>query len=225
MIGVRLAAGVVGAGILGLRASFRITEIHAERERDLKAKGVPFVYTLWHGRMVLCILAHLHEDIVTMASRSKDGEVIARWLVRNGYIPVRGSTGKRGGAALQEMIDLVRAGHAAALTIDGPKGPAARGPARGPEARPRDGRLDPALHGREQPALVLEVLGPLPRAEALLAVRRRVRRALRDPRGHAGRRGAREDRRGRGRDHDEVDRLVGVVPPPPWARESVDRAD
>ncbi len=23
----------------------------------------------------------------------------------------------------------------------------------------------------------------------------------------------------------EVDRLVGVVPPPPWARESVDRAD
>ena len=57
---------------------------------------MPFVYTLWHGRMVLCILAHLHEDIVTMASRSKDGEIIARWLVRNGYVPVRGSTGKGG---------------------------------------------------------------------------------------------------------------------------------
>ena len=84
---------------------------------------MPFVYTLWHGRMVLCILAHLHEDIVTMASRSKDGEIIARWLVRNGYIPVRGSTGKGGRAALQEMADLVRAGHPAALTIDGPKGP------------------------------------------------------------------------------------------------------
>jgi lysophospholipid acyltransferase (LPLAT)-like uncharacterized protein len=106
-----------------LRATIRIEELHAERERGLKEGGVPFVYTLWHGRMVLCILAHLHEGIVTMASRSKDGEIIARWLVRNGYIPARGSTGKGGRAALQDMIDCVRAGHPAALTVDGPKGP------------------------------------------------------------------------------------------------------
>jgi lysophospholipid acyltransferase (LPLAT)-like uncharacterized protein len=124
--GAGVAAAVVGAGILGLRASFRIREIHPDREASLKEKGVPYVYTLWHGRMVLCILAHLHEQIVTMASRSKDGEVIARWLVRNGYIPVRGSTRKGGRAALQEMIDLVRAGHRAALTVDGPKGPPRR---------------------------------------------------------------------------------------------------
>ena len=96
-----LAAAVVGAGILGLRASFRIREIHPDREQGLKEKGVPYVYTLWHGRMVLCILAHLHEDIVTMASRSKDGEVIARWLLRNGYIPVRGSTRMQGGLLTQ----------------------------------------------------------------------------------------------------------------------------
>src|SRR5512135_3143280 len=118
-----VAAAVVGAGILGLRATFRIREIHPDREQRLRDLGVPYVYTLWHGRMVLCILAHLHEQIVTMASRSKDGEVIARWLVRNGYIPVRGSTRKGGREALGEMIELVRAGHRAALTVDGPKGP------------------------------------------------------------------------------------------------------
>jgi lysophospholipid acyltransferase (LPLAT)-like uncharacterized protein len=106
-----------------LRATIRIEELHPERERGLKERGVPFVYTLWHGRMVLCILAHLHEGIVTMASRSRDGEIIARWLLRNGYIPARGSTGKGGRAALQDMIDCVRAGHPAALTVDGPKGP------------------------------------------------------------------------------------------------------
>jgi lysophospholipid acyltransferase (LPLAT)-like uncharacterized protein len=120
----RVASGVVGAGILGLRATMRWMEaLHAERERELKRRSVPFVYTLWHGRMVLPILAHLHEGIVTMASRSKDGEIIALWLRRNGYVPARGSTGKGGREGLQDMIEEVRRGRAAALTVDGPKGP------------------------------------------------------------------------------------------------------
>ena len=123
MIGAELAARVVGAGILGLRATFRIGALHEERERALRERGVPFIYTLWHGRMVLCILAHLHEGIVTMASRSKDGEIIARWLLRNGYVPTRGSTRKGGRAALEEMAEHLRSGRRAALTIDGPKGP------------------------------------------------------------------------------------------------------
>ncbi|MEX0879353.1 MAG: lysophospholipid acyltransferase family protein [Thermoanaerobaculia bacterium] len=84
---------------------------------------MPFAYALWHGRMVLPILAHRHQGIVTMASRSKDGEIIARWLASNGVLPARGSTRKGGGTALQEMIELVQAGHPAALTVDGPKGP------------------------------------------------------------------------------------------------------
>ena len=136
-----------------------------------------------------------------MASRSKDGEIIARWLVRNGYIPVRGSTGKRGGAALQEMIDLVRAGHAAALTIDGPKGPPRQAADRRPQAGPRDGRLDPSLYRREQPPVVREVVGSVPRAEAVLPMRRRLRRALSDSAGDAGPRGADADRRSGRCDH------------------------
>ncbi len=84
---------------------------------------MPFAYALWHGRMVLPILAHRHQGIVTMASRSKDGEIIARWLASNGVIPARGSTRKGGGTALQQMIGLVQEGHPAALTVDGPKGP------------------------------------------------------------------------------------------------------
>ena len=123
MIGAGLAAGIVGAGILGLRATIRIGALHPEHEQALKDKGVPFVYTLWHGRMVLCILAHLHEGIITMASRSKDGEIIARWLERNGYVAARGSTGKGGRAGLEDMIAGVRSGRRAALTVDGPKGP------------------------------------------------------------------------------------------------------
>jgi lysophospholipid acyltransferase (LPLAT)-like uncharacterized protein len=120
----RVASGVVGAGVLGLRATVRIEALHRDREDGLTARGEPIVYALWHGRMVLCILAHVHENVVTMASRSKDGEIIARWLARNGYIPARGSTRKGGLAGIQVMIEQMRAGyHRAAITIDGPKGP------------------------------------------------------------------------------------------------------
>jgi len=123
VIAQRAASLVVGGAILGLRATIRIERLHAERHDELARRGVPFVYTLWHGRMVLCILSHLHEGIITMASRSKDGEVIARWLGRNGYVAARGSTGKGGRVGLDELIAGVRAGRRAALTVDGPKGP------------------------------------------------------------------------------------------------------
>jgi lysophospholipid acyltransferase (LPLAT)-like uncharacterized protein len=73
--------------------------------------------------MFLSIQAHRHEGIVTMASRSKDGEIIAGWLERNGYRVVRGSSSRGGSEALREMVRQVRAGRAAALTVDGPQGP------------------------------------------------------------------------------------------------------
>jgi hypothetical protein len=59
-----------------------------------------------------------------MASQSKDGEIIALWLERNGYRATRGSSSRGGGQALRELVRHVRAGGHAALTVDGPRGPA-----------------------------------------------------------------------------------------------------
>ncbi len=123
MPGASFKAGLVAAGVFGLRATLRIETLHPEHETSLLARRVPIAYTLWHGRLILPAMIHVREGMVTMASRSKDGELIARWLVRHGYIAARGSTGKGGGTALQQMIARVRAGHTAALTVDGPKGP------------------------------------------------------------------------------------------------------
>lgn len=97
--------------------------MHFDRYLELKARGVPILFALWHGRMFLSIQAHRHEGIVTMASRSKDGELIAGWLERNGYTVVRGSSTRGGSEALREMVRRVRAGATAALTVDGPTGP------------------------------------------------------------------------------------------------------
>jgi lysophospholipid acyltransferase (LPLAT)-like uncharacterized protein len=119
----RLLARLVGALIVLHRATLKVERLHFDRYLGLRARGVPVLFALWHGRMFLSIQAHRGEGIVTMASRSKDGEIIAGWLERNGYAVVRGSTTRGGGEALRRMARSVRSGRHAALTVDGPKGP------------------------------------------------------------------------------------------------------
>jgi lysophospholipid acyltransferase (LPLAT)-like uncharacterized protein len=116
-------ARLAGISIALLRGTLRIERLHFERYLGLRARGVPILFSLWHGRMFLPIQAHRDQGIVTMASQSEDGEIIARWLERNGYRVVRGSTSRGGGEALRQMVRQVRSGRHAALTVDGPKGP------------------------------------------------------------------------------------------------------
>ena len=132
-------------------------------------------------------------------------------------IAARGSTRKGGAAGLQVVIDRVRAGHAAALTIDGPKGPprqAQRGvlevvrqtgavllPVAGASSRPWfanswDRYLVPTPFSRCVAVFgePLSIPPNMPDREALAMIAAGVDAATL-----------------------EADRAVGVVPPPPWA--------
>ncbi|HZI67770.1 MAG TPA: lysophospholipid acyltransferase family protein [Thermoanaerobaculia bacterium] len=122
-MGAQLLSRAAGAALSLHRATLKTRRVHFDRYLALKARGVPILFALWHGRMFLSIQAHRREGIVTMASRSKDGEIIAGWLERNGYGVVRGSSTRGGSEALRQMVRRVRAGAAAALTVDGPTGP------------------------------------------------------------------------------------------------------
>ena len=124
MIPSRIVSRVVGAAVALHRSTVKVERLHFEHYLGLRARGVPILFALWHGRMFLSIQAHRGEGIVTMASQSKDGEIIAGWLEGNGYSVVRGSTTRGGGEALRRMVRAVRSGRNAALTVDGPKGPA-----------------------------------------------------------------------------------------------------
>ncbi|MCA1581780.1 MAG: lysophospholipid acyltransferase family protein [Acidobacteria bacterium] len=115
---------LLGAAVRAYRGTLSVEFLRRDRYLSLQERGVPILFALWHGRMFLSIQAHRNEDIVTMASRSKDGEIIALWLERNGYRVARGSSSRAGGAALREMVREVRRGRHAALTVDGPRGPA-----------------------------------------------------------------------------------------------------
>lgn len=120
----RLLSRLLGAALAAYRATLTVRYLHRDRYEELAGRGVPILFALWHGRMFLSIQAHRHEGIVTMASQSKDGEIIAGWLERNGYAVARGSSSRAGGAALRTMVREVRGGRHAALTVDGPRGPA-----------------------------------------------------------------------------------------------------
>lgn len=124
MLAARLLSLLAGAFIRSLRATLRVERLHPERYLELRARGVPILFALWHGRMFLSILEHRGQGIATMASQSEDGEIIARWLERNGYLAARGSSSRGGGSALRALVRHVRAGGHAALTVDGPRGPA-----------------------------------------------------------------------------------------------------
>jgi hypothetical protein len=109
------------------RLTLRMREVGTERRAALDAAGTPVLHALWHQRMVVGIYVNGFKRVVTMASRSADGEVIAALLRYWGYRVVRGSTSRGGGEAMREMIREVRTGKPwAALTTDGPRGPARR---------------------------------------------------------------------------------------------------
>ncbi len=122
-LGAAAATAAVSALLRVSDATWRTERVHPERWRRLRESGDPFVFALWHGRMLVPIWTHRGERVATMASKSKDGETIARWLAGHGYVPVRGSTRKGGARGVVQLARLVASGHAAALTVDGPKGP------------------------------------------------------------------------------------------------------
>ncbi len=83
---------------------------------------------VWHGRMQGVIFALRGRRVLSMASHSADGEIATRAVNALDIQIARGSTRKGGLQALDEMVRWVEDGRAdrAALTVDGPRGPARR---------------------------------------------------------------------------------------------------
>lgn len=123
----KLAGFLVFLAVGLWRSTLRIRIVGEEHRRAIMASGRPVLHAIWHQRMVLGILKHPFSRTVTMASRSSDGEVIATFLACWGFHATRGSSSKGGGQALSEMVEYLKGTTRwAALTPDGPRGPARR---------------------------------------------------------------------------------------------------
>jgi hypothetical protein len=118
----------LGAGLLRLLLSTCRVEVveNAEVAQGLFAGRIRVVGATWH-RAAIFFLYHFGPlKPAIMVSRSKDGELLARYLSIMGCQPVRGSSSKGGAEALSEMEHMLVSGRAtnAATVADGPRGPA-----------------------------------------------------------------------------------------------------
>jgi lysophospholipid acyltransferase (LPLAT)-like uncharacterized protein len=120
----RLLGLLVFLAISVWRWTLRISIVGEEHRAAIRAKGKKPLHAIWHQRMVGGILAHRGLGYVTMASRSSDGEIIATFLRYWGFVAARGSSSRDGEAGSAELLEALRTAPGAALTPDGPRGPA-----------------------------------------------------------------------------------------------------
>lgn len=90
----------------------------------------PVLICFWHNRILGITLSFQRRyprrerhGVTVLTSPSKDGEILARLVGAFGMGAVRGSSSRRGSAALRELVSLVRKGRDIAITPDGPRGP------------------------------------------------------------------------------------------------------
>jgi lysophospholipid acyltransferase (LPLAT)-like uncharacterized protein len=119
--------------VRALGATLRLTEAGAEGIEPLWASRRPLIYAAWHARILMIpwLSARLERRrggrrVCVLASRSRDGELVARWVARFGMSVVRGSSSRGGAQALRALAAAVRAGQDVAVIPDGPRGPRER---------------------------------------------------------------------------------------------------
>jgi lysophospholipid acyltransferase (LPLAT)-like uncharacterized protein len=120
---VRRIAAVGQRALEAILGTCRIRTIGEDNYRRFWDAGQPTVFVLWHGRLLPCTYHHRQQGVVTLVSRHRDGEYIARIVERWGFFPVRGSSSRGGLEAVRELIRFVRRGRSLAVTPDGPRGP------------------------------------------------------------------------------------------------------
>ncbi len=107
-----------------LALTLRLRIVDEGQARAVWERGGPVIYAIWHGRVLMIpALYGGRRTIHVMASRSRDGELVARFARRFGFETARGSTSRGGSEALRKLARLLRQGREVAIIPDGPLGP------------------------------------------------------------------------------------------------------
>jgi hypothetical protein len=117
----------VGATLVKLLCSTLRFRIHDPDGFLQQPPTVRMIGIFWHNRLFVIPWFFTHylgpRKCVALTSASKDGEILTAFLARFGIGAVRGSSSRRGVAAMIEMKKAAQAGYDIGITPDGPRGP------------------------------------------------------------------------------------------------------
>jgi len=110
--------------IKALRATLRVRSVGREIPESIKEEGGQYIYTFWHGSLLMMVYGYVGERLTFLVSWHRDGELVTRVMRYFGMEPTRGSSTRGGIRALHQLLRKVREGYDIAFTPDGPRGPA-----------------------------------------------------------------------------------------------------
>lgn len=107
----------------GLSATWRLHRHEPPALIERLNAGQPFVVAMWHGDELGLVCFSRYYRLATMASWSKDGELMNYVLRKFGFETARGSSSRGGSQALRGLMRLARRGWSPVIAVDGPRGP------------------------------------------------------------------------------------------------------
>lgn len=124
---VRLALILLGLIVRSWQATLRY-QCDPNLEGIFRDNPEGSLVLLWHNRLFPGIGALRNIDqrgqtLFALVSPSKDGAQLSHFLRSIGLRPIRGSSSRRGGVALRELLKVIANGDHVAITVDGPRGP------------------------------------------------------------------------------------------------------
>jgi lysophospholipid acyltransferase (LPLAT)-like uncharacterized protein len=122
-LGTWLAAGLLK--LLGGTLRWELQDEAGYRTRPLSE---PLLVASWHNRILILPLCYqwicgARRPLTVLTSPSRDGGFLSRFVACFGIGAVRGSSSKRGSAALRELQGTLASGTDVIITPDGPRGP------------------------------------------------------------------------------------------------------
>ncbi len=100
-----------------------VAAVNMGKRRPKISGKKPCIFAYYHGEMVTLMALCPRANMVTLASNSRDGEMIARAAVRMGFGVARGSKTHGGMKAGLELMTASERNQSILFNVDGPKGP------------------------------------------------------------------------------------------------------
>lgn len=122
-----LLLGLLGRFVRWWQGTLRY-DMPAETLHAFRDNPEGFLILLWHNRLFAGIGCLQKTDIEghkmhALVSASRDGAQLSQFLLAQNIHPIRGSSSRRGSTAARELVRTLHQGNAAAITVDGPRGP------------------------------------------------------------------------------------------------------